>query len=350
VGTLSRDADDTITFHTNLNTTHITQPPPTPHAPEPAPVLPATPWHHTSHWIKPDPAMESAQSRLTGEWDCEFAWPVKPMSSTGGTAASWLVFAESSLGADVDRVLGDDVSVTIVSPSVLADDTAGTTLLDSLGGVANVLYAPDVWAKPFDAEVGIRLFSAARRLTAALATVADPPKLFMLAREPVSEEDRANPVHAILWGLGRTLALEHPEIWGGVIDLVQSAPTADSDVADGGHQETTTPVGPIKDVWRVCEPEVRRSLLHDHVAVLVAAVMGLPSAQALNPSTDFFELGMDSLMSVVLQRALAETLGEVIEQSVVFDYPTTEALAGYLATIGDADQELAGVDLSEKVN
>ena len=55
VGTLSRDADDTITFHTNLNTTHTSQPPQTPHPPEPAPVLPATPWHHTSHWITVSP-------------------------------------------------------------------------------------------------------------------------------------------------------------------------------------------------------------------------------------------------------------------------------------------------------
>ena len=48
----------------------------------------------------------------------------------------------------------------------------------------------------------------------------------MLSRnaQPVSEGDRANPVHAVLWGLGRTLALEHPEIWGGVIDIDESVP------------------------------------------------------------------------------------------------------------------------------
>ena len=44
-----------------------------------------------------------------------------------------------------------------------------------------------------------------------------PPRLFLLTRnaQPVGEGDRANPAHAVLWGLGRTLALEHPEIWGG---------------------------------------------------------------------------------------------------------------------------------------
>ena len=51
LGTLRRDGDDTVNFHTNLNTIHTTQPPHTPHPPEPHPVLPATPWRHTSHWL-----------------------------------------------------------------------------------------------------------------------------------------------------------------------------------------------------------------------------------------------------------------------------------------------------------
>jgi phthiocerol/phenolphthiocerol synthesis type-I polyketide synthase A len=58
IGTLWRDGDDTVSFHTSLNNTHIAQPPRTPHPPEPHPVLPATPWHHTQHWI-------TTENRLT---------------------------------------------------------------------------------------------------------------------------------------------------------------------------------------------------------------------------------------------------------------------------------------------
>lgn len=50
-GTLQRDTDDAITFHTNLNATHTVRPPDTPHPPEPHPQLPITPWQHTRHWI-----------------------------------------------------------------------------------------------------------------------------------------------------------------------------------------------------------------------------------------------------------------------------------------------------------
>jgi phthiocerol/phenolphthiocerol synthesis type-I polyketide synthase A len=50
VATLSRDADDTIAFHTHLNATHTVHPPTTPHLPEPHIALPTTPWHPTHHW------------------------------------------------------------------------------------------------------------------------------------------------------------------------------------------------------------------------------------------------------------------------------------------------------------
>jgi phthiocerol/phenolphthiocerol synthesis type-I polyketide synthase B len=89
----------------------------------------------------------------------------------------------------------------------------------------------------------------------------------------------------------------------------------------------------FREALRECEPKRRRDLLIDHVTALVAAVMGLASPQLLDPTTGFFQMGMDSLMSVTLQRALSESLGEALAASVVFDYPTVEDLAGHLATI-----------------
>ena len=35
-----------------------------------------------------------------------------------------------------------------------------------------------------------------------------------------------SPAQATLWGLGRVLALEHPEFWGRVIDIDESVPDA----------------------------------------------------------------------------------------------------------------------------
>jgi acyl carrier protein len=212
-----------------------------------------------------------------------------------------------------------------------------------------VLYAPNILSTGLDAETAHLLFDAARRLTAALNTMATPPRLFLLIPE-INSEHQDDPAQAILWGLGRMLALAHPDIWGGIFELADSVLIDNTDDAGDPVQDSAAPVRDIKDIWRICEPDLRRSLLRDHVAVLVAAVMGLPSMKALNPSADFFELGMDSLMNVLLQRALAETLGEMLDQAVVFDYPTVEELAEHLATIGDADQELAEANFSERVN
>ena len=76
---------------------------------------------------------------------------------------------------------------------------------------------------------------------------------------------------------------------------------------------TPTPRPPARESQfrhglRQCPPEQRRQLLVDHVATLASTVMGLTPAE-LDPTTGFFQLGMDSLMSVTLQRNLSASLG-----------------------------------------
>jgi phthiocerol/phenolphthiocerol synthesis type-I polyketide synthase B len=75
--------------------------------------------------------------------------------------------------------------------------------------------------------------------------------------------------------------------------------------------------------------------------------MGLASPQMLDQSAGFFQSGMDSLMSVTLQRSLSDSLGEALPASVVFDYPTVDALAGYLATILPELIEVAEADSTD---
>ncbi|HJT95003.1 MAG TPA: type I polyketide synthase, partial [Mycobacterium sp.] len=240
IGTLQRDTDETLTFHTNLNAAHTAHPRPTPHPREPHPVLPTTPWHHTHHWINVararctrEPVELSGNSGDQGaevippEWHCELTWPVQPLS-VSQTAAndSWVVIAEAGVGDEIGRVLGDDSRVTILAPSALDQHADQSALCDALAAVSHVLYAPEGSSSGLDADLGYRLFNAVRRLTAAMAALALPPRLFLVTRnaQPVSPGDRANPAHAVLWGLGRTLALEHPEIWGAVLDVDESVP------------------------------------------------------------------------------------------------------------------------------
>jgi phthiocerol/phenolphthiocerol synthesis type-I polyketide synthase B len=61
---------------------------------------------------------------------------------------------------------------------------------------------------------------------------------------------------------------------------------------------------------------------------------------------------MDSLMSVSLQRALSASLAQPLPPSVIFDYPSVEALADYVAAllpgvVKEAEVTDAYDDLSE---
>src|ERR1700744_4933315 len=111
VGTLWRDGDDAVRFHTNLNTVHTSHPPQAPHPVEPHPVLPTTPWHHGHHWVNPRPiapvrhfaAVDGPGTQTDGpvpsEWYCQLAWPARELSEANGDAdISWLVISDSDLG------------------------------------------------------------------------------------------------------------------------------------------------------------------------------------------------------------------------------------------------------------
>ena len=85
------------------------------------------------------------------------------------------------------------------------------------------------------------------------------------------------------------------------------------------------PESEFRNALRECAPERRRDLLADHIAGLASAVMGLPPSEVLDPAAGFFQLGMDSLMSLTLARSVSASLGEALTPAVVFDYPNVES-------------------------
>ncbi len=261
IGTLRRDTHDTHAFHTSLNATYTTHPPETPNLPRRHVELPNTPWHRSRHWVSATPTLRAtrrtkssagqgdsqADSDIPPDWHYELGWPARPLPDAGAVAnGSWLVLADPSLGAEINRAAGGDSSVTVIAPSVLDENSDPTALLSALPSATNVLYAPDASSAHLDAASGYRLFNAGRKLAAALAATASTARLFVLTRnaQPLSPGDRANAAHAVLWGLGRTLALEQPEIWGGLVDVDDMVPAelaaahvlAESRAADGEDQ------------------------------------------------------------------------------------------------------------------
>ncbi len=118
----------------------------------------------------------------------------------------------------------------------------------------------DLWGlDPEPASVGDAVPTVAPGVQNALAlaqVLADrvdrvPPKLWLVTRNAQSVGELntpTDPAPAPLWGLGRVIALEHPELWGGLVDLPLTAdPTAD---ADHLLHELTQPDGETEIAWR----------------------------------------------------------------------------------------------------
>jgi myxalamid-type polyketide synthase MxaE and MxaD len=78
------------------------------------------------------------------------------------------------------------------------------------------------------------------------------------------------------------------------------------------------------------EASERAALLQGHVRTRVAEVMGFADPSALQAEVGFFQLGMDSVMSVQLRKSLQADLGLALPPTVAFEHPTVKALAGFL--------------------
>jgi acyl transferase domain-containing protein/acyl-CoA synthetase (AMP-forming)/AMP-acid ligase II/acyl carrier protein len=74
----------------------------------------------------------------------------------------------------------------------------------------------------------------------------------------------------------------------------------------------------------------RQEMVEDFIAEQVVEVLGFASREDLNYSASFFEMGLDSMMAVQLQRRIQSGLGISIPATSAFDRPNISAFARYV--------------------
>lgn len=98
-------------------------------------------------------------------------------------------------------------------------------------------------------------------------------------------------------------------------------------------KEAGNPVHPesLIQQWRQSEAARRPALLEQAVRQVIAQVLRNPESLKLAPRQRLFDIGFDSLLAMELSRKLGQTLELSLASTMLFDYPTIEALLAYLS-------------------
>ncbi|MFG1920209.1 SDR family NAD(P)-dependent oxidoreductase [Micromonospora sp. NPDC048898] len=238
LGTLRRDADGPATFRTALAESYVAGADPDwatvfpGHGTVDLPTYPFQRrrfWHTAKSW-RHRPAGPDADG-----WAYRVAWRELPAPAAGGPGGHWLLVAPAG-NSEVEparaALSGAGAEVTVLSvvpgeedPASLARCVTAAGATTPLTGVLSLLGLED---EPHPRHRATP--AAVAGLLGLVQTLADrevavPVWSVTANAVRVGADDPApRPAAAQTWGLARVVALEHPRLWGGLIDLPDGLP------------------------------------------------------------------------------------------------------------------------------
>ncbi|MCY9787299.1 type I polyketide synthase [Nocardiopsis sp. EMB25] len=204
--------------------------------------LPGYAFQHRRHWLAP-----GRKAHDTDGWRYRVSWERPPSPGDVGARRWLVVYPEGGRGerllADAERaltevgaeVVGLPVDATAVDQAFLAERLRAFAEAarrcgaapEAEAGVLSLLSADD---RPHPGFAGVPAgVLATLSLTRAAADGPVRVRLWCLSlgAVAVTDPERPDPAGAALWGLGRVAALEHPDLWGGLVDLPAEPDPAD---------------------------------------------------------------------------------------------------------------------------
>ncbi|NYV74739.1 SDR family NAD(P)-dependent oxidoreductase [Streptomyces sp. UH6] len=177
------------------------------------------------------------ETSSTDDWRYEVTWRANPRPATARLTGTWLVPVAESLADDpyttavlaaleqhgAEAVLLAVPEADTTDPQALAAQVGDALMRNALASPAGVLslLALDGVLHP-DASAVPRGYAATVTLLQALGRAGIHAPLWTATRGAVSvnvADPLDSPYQAAVWGMGRVAALEHPDRWGGLVDL-----------------------------------------------------------------------------------------------------------------------------------
>ena len=168
----------------------------------------------------------------TESWRYRISWAPVPDPAAAALPGTWLLVVAARLDADLSRacaralethgaqVVTVEVGAGDLDRGALAARISEATGATQAAGVVSMLALDEAPAAGY--PVVATGLAASQALVQALGDVGIGAPLWMITRGAVAAgpgEVLAHPVQGQTWGLGRVAGLEHPDRWGGLIDI-----------------------------------------------------------------------------------------------------------------------------------